>query len=440
MRLPASPCVDPAVASARSRSRCSPRAGARAGQAAPDVPAAIEAPDAAETRAPSKVPLDEIRRYVAVYNAVKEAYVEPVDDKKLMQSAIRGLLFDLDPHSVYLDKRDARGIRRTARAAPTTASASNCSASPTARLRVIAPIDDTPAARAGIKAGDMITAIDGKPFKPDEGDSSGPLRGEPGSKVVLTIVREGKPKPFDVTLTRETIRIASVRSRMLEPGYGYLRISTVPGRHRRRFRRASSTSCASRPAASCAGLVHRPAQQPRRPADRRRCRSPTSLLEKGKIVSTARPRADQRCRVQRDAGRPHATARRWWCWSTPVRPARRKCWPARCATTSARASSAAAPSARARCRPCCRWTTATRSSSPPRAITRPAASRSRRCGIVPDVVLHAAQGRGQRRSSPDYTEASLPRPPAWRRRRSAGRQRRRSARRRRADHGGVGTN
>jgi carboxyl-terminal processing protease len=97
---------------------------------------------------------------------------------------------------------------------------------PDGTLRVIAPIDDTPAARAGIKAGDIITAIDGKPFKPDEGDTSGPLRGEPGSKVTLTLVREAKPKPFDVTLTRETIRIVSVKSRMLEPGYGYLRIAS----------------------------------------------------------------------------------------------------------------------------------------------------------------------------------------------------------------------
>ena len=91
---------------------------------------------------------------------------------------------------------------------------------------MIAPIDDTPAARAGIKAGDVITAIDGKPFKPDEGDSSGPLRGGPGSKVTLTIVREGKRQALRRDrCTRETIRVASVRSRMLEPGYGYVRIS-----------------------------------------------------------------------------------------------------------------------------------------------------------------------------------------------------------------------
>ncbi len=187
-------------------------------------PAPIEAPDAEDTDA-SKVPLAEIRRYVAVYNAVKDAYVEPIDDKKLMQSAIRGLLFDLDPHSVYMERDTAEQFDEASRGSYGGVGV-ELQRQPDGALRVIAPIDDTPAARAGIKAGDVITAIDGKPFKPDEGDTSGPLRGEPGSKVTLTIVREGKPKPFDVELTRETIRIVSVRSRMLEPGYGYLRIAS----------------------------------------------------------------------------------------------------------------------------------------------------------------------------------------------------------------------
>ncbi len=184
--------------------------------------APIESPDA-ET-AEGKVPLDEIRRYVSVYNAVKQAYVEPVEDRKLMHSAIRGLLFDLDPHSVYLDKDDAESFEEQSRGAYDGVGV-ELMRQPDGSLRVIAPIDDTPAARAGIKAGDVITAIDGKPFKPDEGDNSGPLRGESGSKVTLTVVREGKDAPFDVTLQRETIRVASVKSRMLEPGYGYVRIS-----------------------------------------------------------------------------------------------------------------------------------------------------------------------------------------------------------------------
>ena len=181
-------------------------------------------PDAAESEI-AKVPLDEIRRYVAVYNAVKEAYVDPVDDRKLMQSAVRGLLLDLDPHSAYLQKDDAEQFDERTRGAYDGIGV-ELQQMPDRTLQVIAPIDDTPAARAGIRPGDVITAIDGKAIDADTDLGSAPLRGAPGSKVVLTIVREGTAQPFDVTLVRESIRVASVRSRLLEPGYGYVRVST----------------------------------------------------------------------------------------------------------------------------------------------------------------------------------------------------------------------
>ena len=190
--------------------------------------ASSDDPDAAES-ATSKVPLDEIRRYVSVYNAVKEAYVDPVDDKKLMQSAVRGLLLDLDPHSAYLERRDAREFDEQTAGAYTGVGVELMTL-PDRTLKVVSPIDDTPAARAGIKAGDIVVAIDGKPVAESTGDDeeggTGPLRGAVGTKVVLTIQREGMPKTFDVTLTRERIRVASVRSRLLEPGYGYVRVAT----------------------------------------------------------------------------------------------------------------------------------------------------------------------------------------------------------------------
>ena len=179
-------------------------------------------PDVAES-ATSKVPLDEIRRYVAVYNAVKQAYVDPVDDKKLMHSAVRGLLGDLDPHSVYFDKDDAKEFDEATSGAYDGIGV-ELQQLPDNTYRVVAPIDDTPAARAGLKSGDLIVAIDGKPIG-DDADAT-PLRGKPGTQVKLKIVREGVAKPFDVTVVREKIRVASVRSRMLEPGYGYVRVST----------------------------------------------------------------------------------------------------------------------------------------------------------------------------------------------------------------------
>ena len=190
--------------------------------AQPPATTTADDPDASESSS-SKVPLDEIRRYVAVYNAVKQAYVDPVDDKKLMQSAIRGLLLDLDPHSTYFDKEDAEAFDEQATGAYDGIGVELLQQQDNT-LKVIAPIDETPAARAGVRAGDVIVAIDGKPIANIE--AMEPLRGKPGTSVRLTILREGRDKPLDITVTRETIRVASVRSRMLEPGYGYVRIST----------------------------------------------------------------------------------------------------------------------------------------------------------------------------------------------------------------------
>ena len=165
---------------------------------APSV-ASSDDPDAAET-VTSKVPLDEIRRYVAVFNAVKEAYVVPVDDKKLMHSAIRGLLLDLDPHSTYFDKEDAAAFDEQATGAYDGVGVELLQ-QPDNSLRVIAPIDDTPAAKAGIKAGDVIVAIDGKPINAQEGME--PLRGAPGSKLTLTL---GFSHPVEFEET-DTIKI-----------------------------------------------------------------------------------------------------------------------------------------------------------------------------------------------------------------------------------------
>lgn len=192
---------------------------AMAQDAKPAAPAA-KAPADADA---GKVPLEEIRRYVNVFNAVKHAYVEPVEDRKLMQSAIRGLLFDLDPHSTYLVRSDAQAFDEDANGAYDGIGV-EVQQQPDGSILVIAPIDDTPAARAGIKPGDVIVAVDGKPLTPEQADSN-PLRGEPGSRTVLTVQREGAKKPLEIAVQRDTIRVSSVRSRMLEPGYAYLRIS-----------------------------------------------------------------------------------------------------------------------------------------------------------------------------------------------------------------------
>jgi len=187
-------------------------------------PLASDDPDSAKTDA-AKVPLDEIRRYVMVYNAIRQAYVDPVDDHALMQSAVRGLLLDLDPHSAYMKKADAEEFDELTSGAYDGVGL-ELQQLPEGAVRVIAPLDDSPAERAGLRSRDLIIAIDGKPLVAGDGDASAPLRGKAGTKVVVRVVREGTPKPFDVTLVRATIRSTSVRSRMLEPGFGYVRISS----------------------------------------------------------------------------------------------------------------------------------------------------------------------------------------------------------------------
>jgi carboxyl-terminal processing protease len=172
------------------------------------------------------VPLDEIQRYVAVYRTVKQAYVDKISDRKLMQSSVRGLLTGLDPHSAYLDKEESQQLDEDSNGAYVGIGVEVMQL-PDRSLRVVSPIDDTPAARAGIKAGDVIVAIDGKPIDADNADSASiSLRGPPGSEVKLSVVREGIDAPMIVTVKRDTIRIQSVRARLLEPGYGYLRLST----------------------------------------------------------------------------------------------------------------------------------------------------------------------------------------------------------------------
>ena len=191
-----------------------------------DTPAAPNDPQAAlaDRDAESEtVPLEEIRRYVAVFNMVREAYVEPVDDATLMQAAIRGLLHDLDPHSAYLEQDASENLAERTRGAYEGIGV-EIVRQPDDTLKVIAPIDGTPAARAGIKPGDVIVAVDGRPLSGSSPDDD-LLRGPPGSEVVLTVVREDLDEPLDIPVVRDTIRVASVRGRMLEPGYGYVRIS-----------------------------------------------------------------------------------------------------------------------------------------------------------------------------------------------------------------------
>ena len=187
------------------------------------APANVTAP--ADKPAPKdSVDIADIRTFTAVYSLVKQAYVDDVDDRRLMRAAIQGLLANLDPHSEYLDKEALAGLTED-----TTGSYAGLGLEVSqvdGTLRVIAPIDDTPAQRGGIRAGDIIVRIDGKPVQADDLDAAvARLRGKPGTSVTLSVLHEKQTTPVDITLKREAIHVASVRGRLLEPGFGYLRIS-----------------------------------------------------------------------------------------------------------------------------------------------------------------------------------------------------------------------
>jgi len=174
------------------------------------------------TAAP-QLPLNEVRMFTEALDRIRMSYVEEIDDVTLLENAIRGMLAGLDPHSAYMSGADYDLLQET-----TTGEFGGLGIEVGRQdgyIRVISPIDDSPAARAGIQAGDLIIEINNKPLRemsPDE--AANMMRGEPGSEVTITIAREGQ-EPFDLTIVREVIAINSVRSRILEPDYAYVRIS-----------------------------------------------------------------------------------------------------------------------------------------------------------------------------------------------------------------------
>ncbi|HET8554573.1 MAG TPA: S41 family peptidase [Rhodanobacteraceae bacterium] len=192
----------------------------------PAPAASTAAPAAAASSAmPDRPSLEDIRNFTRVYEIIRQAYVKKVDNKALMGAAIKGMLSELDPHSAYLDKQGMRELREE-----TSGQYAGLGVVVTSRdqqLVVIAPIDDTPAAKAGLKPGDVILKIDGAPVDPQDVETSiDKLRGKAGSKITLTLVHDqAGSMPITKTLTRALISMTSVHMRDIEPGYVYIRIS-----------------------------------------------------------------------------------------------------------------------------------------------------------------------------------------------------------------------
>ncbi len=172
----------------------------------------------------SALPLEELRTFTEILGKIKTDYVEPVEDKALLESAIRGMLSGLDPHSSYLDKDEFKDLQ-----AGTSGEFGGLGLEVGMEdgfVKVIAPIDDTPASRGGIHAGDLIIRLDDTPLQGTPLNEAVKLmRGPAGTNITLTIIRKGEEKPLKITLTRAIIKVKSVRAHTLEPGFGYLRVS-----------------------------------------------------------------------------------------------------------------------------------------------------------------------------------------------------------------------
>ena len=170
------------------------------------------------------LPLNELRSFTEIFARIKKDYVEEVSDKTLLENAIRGMLTGLDPHSSYLDPESFKELQ-----VGTTGEFGGLGIEVGMEdgfVKVIAPIDDTPAQRAGVKAGDLVIRLDEKPVKGlTLHQAVKIMRGKIGTDIVLTIIREGEDKPLKITITRDIIKVKSVRHRNLDNGFGYLRIS-----------------------------------------------------------------------------------------------------------------------------------------------------------------------------------------------------------------------
>ncbi|MSQ67958.1 MAG: S41 family peptidase [Gammaproteobacteria bacterium] len=198
--------------------------------AAPTAPAAAApatgapAPGKAAAATPESIPIDELRLLVEIFHKLKSDYVEELSDKTLLDSAIKGLVSGLDPHSSYLDEESYTELQEG-----TTGEFGGLGievGTEDGLLKVISPIDDTPASRAGVQAGDTIIKLDKTPLRgAGLNDAIKRMRGKVGSPISITLVREGVEKPIELTLIRAVIKIRSARGRLLEPGLGYIRLS-----------------------------------------------------------------------------------------------------------------------------------------------------------------------------------------------------------------------
>ncbi len=200
------------------------------------------------------LPLDILKEFTDAFASIKTDYVEKVDDKTILKNAIKGMLSGLDPHSSYLDEKSFKHLKEG-----TTGEFGGLGIEvgmEDGLIKVISPIDDTPAQRAGIQPGDLIFRIDDKSVKEMELDEAVKLmRGKPGTEIKLSIIRESSNKPLTITLKRAVIKVKSVKFRLLEKDFGYLRISSFQSRTSEQLKKAIKTLVKENKKQALKGLI-----------------------------------------------------------------------------------------------------------------------------------------------------------------------------------------
>lgn len=175
-------------------------------------------------REPAPLPIEDLRAFSEIFGKIKSDYVEPVEDKKLITEAINGMLTGLDPHSAYLDNEAFKELQ-----VGTQGEFGGLGIEVGMEdgfVKVVSPIEDTPAFKAGVKAGDLVIKLDDTPVKGMSlNDAVKRMRGKPGTDITLTIIRKGETKPITTVITRAVIKVKSVKHKLVEPGYGYVRIT-----------------------------------------------------------------------------------------------------------------------------------------------------------------------------------------------------------------------
>ncbi len=184
----------------------------------------LHLPAFADKDSKTGLPIEELRTFAEVYSAIKQGYVEPVEDKKMIANAISGMLSNLDPHSTYLDVDAFKDLQ-----VGTQGEFGGLGIEvgmEDGLVKVVSPIEDTPAYRAGVKTGDLIFKLDDTPVKGlTLNEAVKKMRGKPKTNIKLSILRKGESKPIEVNIVREVIKVQSVKSKLVEPGYGWVRIT-----------------------------------------------------------------------------------------------------------------------------------------------------------------------------------------------------------------------